>query len=121
MEIKENKEIGGKGIYATKKYAKTEIIYTLTGEEFDHPTRETIYVGDGKHIYDSYGIFMNHSFEPNCLIVGHDIVALKDINIDDELTFDYNLNEPEMAAPFVVDNKLVSGKEIKKPSVTQSK
>jgi SET domain-containing protein len=111
MEIKPNKDINGNGLYSTKNYTKNEIIYTLTGKQFNHPTRETIYVGDGKHIYDEYGIFMNHSFEPSCFIDGYNVVALKDISPGDELTFDYNVNEPKMAAPFTVGDKVVSGKE----------
>lgn len=118
MEIKANKDINGKGLYSTKNFHKDEVIYTLIGEEFDHPTRETIYVGDGKHIYDEYGIFMNHSFEPSCFINGYNIVALKEINIGDELTFDYNVNEPKMAAPFVVGDKLVGGKLVDKEKTT---
>ena len=73
--------------------------------------RETIYIGHNKHIYDQNGIYMNHSFNPTTYINKYDVVALNNINIDDELTFDYNKNEINMAAPFVVDGIIVSGKQ----------
>ena len=111
MEVRYNTELKEKGLYATKTYLKYEIVFTLSGEEYDKPMRETIYVGNNTHIYDQNGIYMNHSFNPTTYINKYDVVALNNINIDDELTFDYNKNEINMAAPFVVDGIVVSGKQ----------
>ena len=111
MEVRYNTELKEKGLYAIKSYLKNEIVFTLSGEEYDKPMRETIYVGNNTHIYDQYGIYMNHSFNPTTYINKYDVVALNNINIDDELTFDYNKNEINMAAPFVVDGIIVSGKQ----------
>ena len=108
MEIREGKT--GKGLFAIKNYSKGEIVHTLTGEIFDHPTRESIHVGNNKHIYDEYGIFINHSFTPNIFIDGYLMVALHDIQANDELTFNYNDTEVNMANPFTVNNILVKGK-----------
>jgi SET domain-containing protein len=91
---------------------KDEIIYELTGEIFDHPTRESIHIGNNKHIYDEYGIFINHSFTPNIQVNNFFLIAVKDINIDDEITFNYNETEINMANPFKVNDILVSGKKI---------
>jgi len=110
MEIKEGET--GKGLFATKNYSKGEIVHTLTGEIFDHPTRESIHIGNNKHIYDEYGIFINHSFTPNILIDGYSMVALSDIRANDELTFNYNDTEINMANPFTIDDILVNGKKI---------
>lgn len=110
MEIKEGKT--GKGLFATKDYSKGVIVYTLTGEIFDHPTRESIHIGNNKHIYDEYGIFINHSFTPNILIDGYSMVALSNIQANDELTFNYNDTEINMANPFTIDDILVNGKKI---------
>ena len=52
MEIKINPELNAKGLYSTKSYLKDEIVFTLAGKLYDYPTRETIYIGDNKHIYD---------------------------------------------------------------------
>jgi hypothetical protein len=110
MEIRHNDLIKGRGLFATKKYKKGEIIYKLCGTVYDYPTRETIHIGSNKHIYDQYGIFINHSFEPTIYIKDTDLIALKDINENDEIVFNYNENELEMANPFYVNGILVKGR-----------
>jgi hypothetical protein len=109
MEIKNIGNTNEKGLFATKKYTKDERVHTLIGEIYDKPTRETIRIGYGRHIYDNYGIFLNHSFNPNIYIIYSEICALQDINIGDELVFNYNKNEGTMANPFYVDGILVCG------------
>ena len=53
---------------------------------------------------------MNHSFNPNTKINGKNVIALKDINIGDELHFNYNDNETNMSCPFNTPNGKVFGK-----------
>jgi hypothetical protein len=101
----------GKGLFTTKRVGKDEVVFTLSGEIFDKPTRETIYIGGNKHIYDNYGMFINHSFAPTVRIEGVNVVAIRDIDADEELAFNYNDNEINMAAPFVVGGVLVCGSE----------
>ena len=110
MEIKQSNIVDGKGLFVTNSHTKGEVIYTLRGTVDTKPCRESIYIGGGEHIYDEYGIFMNHSFQPNTEISGKNIVALNTINSGDEITFDYNSNEIIMAAPFVIDGVHVIGK-----------
>ncbi len=110
MEIRTSNMVTGKGLFATKKYLKDEIVHTLTGRIFDHPTRETIHIGNNQHIYDDFGIYINHSFTPNIYVNGVNLIALTDIEINDEIVFNYNDTEINMANPFVVNNKLVGGK-----------
>ena len=55
---------------------------------------------------------MNHSFKPNTKISGRNIIALENILSGDEITFDYNSNEINMAAPFELNGVKVSGKNI---------
>ena len=109
MEIKNIGNTNEKGLFATKKYTKDERVHTLIGEIYDKPTRETIRIGYDRHIYDNYGIFINHSFNPNIYIIYSEIFALQDINIGDELVFNYNENEGTMANPFYVDGIFVCG------------
>ena len=109
MEIKNIGNSSEKGLFATKKYKAFERVHTLIGEIYDKPTRETIRLEYGRHIYDNYGIFINHSFNPNIYIYGNRIFALHDINIDDELVFNYNENEGTMANPFYVNGIIVCG------------
>ncbi len=110
MEIKKSLRIDGLGLFATKSYKANSIIFILEGEIFDEPSRETIHVGNNKHIYDKYGIYINHSFEPNICINGFQVMALIDISNGDELVFNYNDTEINMANPFYVGEMLVQGK-----------
>ena len=110
MDIKYIERIKGNGLIAKKKYKKNTIIHVLSGEIRSKPNRYTIEIGKNKHILDKYGIYMNHSFTPNTVIDGLNVIALKDIEINDEITFNYNENETNMVCPFISDNILVSGK-----------
>ena len=109
MEIKNIGNSSEKGLFATKKYTKGERVHTLIGKIYDKPTRETIRIGYGRHIYDNYGIFINHSFNPNIAILYDKIITLHNINIGDELVFNYNENECTMANPFYVNGIIVCG------------
>ena len=109
MEIKCSK-VNGYGLYSSKSYSKNEIIHILNGDIYTDPTKYTIHVGNGVHILDMYGRYMNHSFTPTTYIDGCKVVAFVDIDAGDELTFDYNKTEIEMAEPFVVGDVLVGGK-----------
>ena len=102
-----------KGLFSDKKYKKNNIIHKLTGSVYDKPSRTTIEIGTNAHIDDEYGIYMNHSFSPNCIIKEGCIVALCDIDENNELTFNYNENETLMACPFIdkLTKKSVAGKE----------
>lgn len=112
MEIRNSEKINNKGLFSTQKYKKGEIVFTLSGKVYDAPTRETIHIGNNKHIYDEFGIFINHSFTPNIYIDSINVIALVDIDIDDELAFNYNESEINMASTFYADNILVCGKNI---------
>ena len=110
MEVRGGSVTGEKGLFSTKNYPKDSVVYTLSGEQFDAPTRESIHIGNNKHIYDELGIFINHSFNPNIVVSGSNLVALEDIKDGDELMFNYNDTEMKMASPFYVNDKLVNGK-----------
>ena len=110
MEVKHSKTIDGLGLFADKQYKIGTIIFVLKGKETNYPTRESIYVGNNTHVLDQNGQYINHSFEPTVQIQGYNVVALIDINKNDEITFNYNENELTMAAPFTVNGQLVSGK-----------
>ena len=105
----------GNGLVSTKVYSKDEIIRTLDGQKLDKPCRESIRVvvdESVSHIVDEYGKFINHSFNPTCYIDKNNLVALDNIPAGTELTFNYNENEVDMAAPFTCDGVLVTGKKI---------
>ena len=109
MEIANSKLVDGKGVILRKSVKKGEIVFVLSGRIFNQPTRESIHIGNNKHIYDEYGIFINHSFDPSVRIENINVIALKDLHDGDEITFNYNETEINMANTFYVDNVLVSG------------
>lgn len=76
------------------------------------PGRETVHIGNNSHILDSkYGVFLNHSFNPTCRIESRNVVANVDIKVGDEITFNYNETELEVADPFWSDGKYVCGQK----------
>lgn len=101
--------IGEKGLFTTKCYKKGETVHTLEGEIQSVPSRESIHIGDGRHICDQYGKYVNHSFQPTVWVNGVHLVAIRDLDADEEITFNYNDSEIEMACPFSVDGILVCG------------
>jgi len=107
------KDNNNKGLFASQNYKKNEKLHKLYGIIYDKPSRTTIEISENKHIDDDFGIYMNHSFSPNCKIENSYIVALHDINEKDELTFNYNENETYMACPFIdfETKKQVKGKQ----------
>ena len=111
MQVKDSTLINGKGLFTTKAVKQDEVIFTLQGEILHHPTRESIHIGNGEHIDDEFGRFINHLFKPNTRIEGANVVAIRDIQANEELTFNYNDNEINMASPFYANGILVEGKK----------
>ena len=97
----------GKGLFVTTSYKTGDVLWTLKGIPVDTPTKTTIYIGNSEHVDDPLGIYFNHSFEPNCRIEGRSVVAMKDIEKDEHLTFDYTKNEPCIASPFKANGRWV--------------
>jgi hypothetical protein len=110
--IKKDKVTDGCGLFATQQYNSGDLIRKLEGPIVDKPTRTSIEISEETHIEDKYGIYMNHSFHPSCKIHNGGIVAIKEIKKDDELTFNYNDSETQMACPFTDRNsgESVNGK-----------
>jgi|TARA_B110000305_G_C19082177_1_gene466723 hypothetical protein len=88
-------------LITSNRYASGDIIHTLKGEMYNKPSRTTIEIGKDLHVDDPYGIFINHAFDPTCVIIKDTVVAAKDMEIGEEITFNYNVSETKMATPFV--------------------
>jgi hypothetical protein len=99
MELKEKKN-GLIGLFIKKKYLKNEILRQLSGPIKSFPSKNSIQISTHKHIEDEFGIHINHSFNPSCKIQNNKIISLKNLNIGDEITYDYNLNEFKLSHPF---------------------
>jgi hypothetical protein len=87
-------------------------LFTIDGVLTDVPTRYSVQVGRSVHLDlpESYGHeeimdrffwrFMNHSCEPNAVIRGREVFALRTVDPREEITFDYNTTEYSLAEPF---------------------
>jgi len=97
----------GSGSFAISKISKGEIVASFGGNVIDQ-SKLTNYSADrvsrslqlSKDIYllsgnvPEPGDMINHSCEPNCGIAGTSSVqAIRDIEIDEELTFDYAMSD----------------------------
>jgi len=111
--VKSNKEYKGEyGIVATKDIPSGTNLFKIDGVLTKVPSRYSVQVGHNLHIdipesYDLemiitrfYWRFMNHNCEPNARIQGTECFALKPIKAGQEVTFNYNTTEYEMAEPF---------------------
>ncbi len=92
---------GAWGLYAAQEMGAGEVVWALSGETSRTPTRTSIRVGPGVHVEDTIGIRMNHACRPSVRISGRDVVALRDLAVGDELTFDYRDTESPVSHPFV--------------------
>jgi len=110
MEIRNCTRLNkGKGLYSLNEHNCGDIIYILSGSITNIPSKYTIHIGNGKHILDKYGSYMNHSNDANTKIVGLSVIATKKININDEVTFDYNESELTLVEPFYSEGIYVCG------------
>lgn len=99
-------------LIATRWIFAGERLFKIEGEETTTPTRYSVQIGENLHIdlgegYSTEEIldryfwrFMNHSCEPNSLIQDREVIALRDIQPWEAVTFNYNTTEWEMAEPF---------------------
>ncbi len=99
-------------LVATRTIFAGERLFKIEGEQTTTPTRYSVQIGENLHIdlgvgYSNEEIldryfwrFMNHSCEPNSLIRDREVIALRDIQPWEAVTFNYNTTEWEMAEPF---------------------
>lgn len=93
-----------KGVYASKPYVIGQNVKKLEGQLLLHRTKNSICIGNGMHIVDDYGQFINHSFEPNTKIEFNNIIAIKNIEKYEEITIGHNESyEPGMDSFGVID------------------
>jgi hypothetical protein len=99
-------------LVATGPIESGTVLFAMEGILTESPTRYTVQLDRALHLDmpDSYGPdeimdrfywrFMNHSCDPNSLIRGREVIALKRIEPHQEITFSYNTTEYEMAEAF---------------------
>ena len=106
---------GQTALVARRPVAAGETVLRLAGNIIAEPTRYTLQLGEDQHIEpplvsetplpseteDSLWRFTNHSSRgANTYVKGRAFVAREPIAEGDEITFDYNTTEYDMAAPF---------------------
>ena len=101
-------KLHGKGIFTSKDVKKNETLFIIKGKKINFLINNRTeankaglnWIGYDKNTWIdpiSYGLYINHSCNPNSAIEGRlKVVALKDIKKDEELTFDYSLNEADI-------------------------
>ena len=105
LEIRTIKK-GMKGLFTNRTFDKGEIILLLKGNHFPFPTRTSIQVGKDKHVENYEGGLINHNCNPNSNILTIPdvepaiVVANTTIFKGEEITFDYETTEVDMAKPF---------------------
>lgn len=89
-----------------------EVVFRIEGLQVEVPSRFSVQVDERFHIDLAHGAseaeiilhhpwrFMNHSCDPSARIVSREVLALRPILPGDEITFDYDTTEMEMAEPF---------------------
>ncbi len=98
-------------VVATKKIVKGDLILNLQGTTSPIPTKYSIQIGSDKHLLapsnnpqdESSGFrFLNHSCSPNSYfdIPNMSLLALKDIEEGEEITYHYCTTEYKMSSPF---------------------
>ena len=99
---------GTASLHAVRSFAQGEVVFPLDGRPVSQPTRLTIQVGEDAHLdpveeRTSPWRSLNHGCDPNVAIdvSRRVIVARRPIAAGDELRFDYNTTEWELAESFV--------------------
>jgi len=102
-------------ILALQPFAEGEEILRLNGELVRLPSRYSVQVDDALHVeipekestdlervFEAYPWrFLNHSCVPSARVEGRSLLAVRSLATWEEITFDYNTTEYEMASPFV--------------------
>jgi hypothetical protein len=89
-----------------------ELVFRIEGMQVGNPSRFSVQIDERWHVDLAHGAseseiirnhpwrFMNHSCNPSVRIVGREVRALRPVLPGDEITFDYDTTEMEMAEPF---------------------
>jgi len=112
--IVRSSDIHAAGVYATSSYKKGDLIVEYTGPRitkdkaddlYEHKEHTYLFGLDDGRVIDGHGTaaFINHSCDPNCETDEINervwIIALRDIAVGEELTYDYNLWDGDLDDP----------------------
>ena len=123
QKIEVRDDSGHGSLRARIDFCRGDTILEVRGDVVHIPSRYSIQVDINDHVepglvpegldaHDDYlWPFLNHGFEPNSMMEGKKLVAIVDIAAGEEVTFNYNANEWDMATPFqcMVTGRSVTG------------
>ena len=103
LVIKDIKD-GMQGLFTNKRFVNGTKVLELDCNYFPSPTRTSIQIGD-QHLEHYEGGYVNHHCDPNTKVIVPNftppfLVATKNIEIGEEITFDYESTEEELVSPF---------------------
>lgn len=98
-------------VVATERIPEKDVLLRLEGIVLKEPTQFSIQIGESEHIaaYSNHPHiessiirYINHSCEPSAYfnITDRVLIAAKNLEPGDEITFNYNTTEYDMVAPF---------------------
>ena len=99
-------------LVATRDFEIGDQILRLRGETTEYPSRFSVQIGPGQHMevpadvqvkqpLDRYRWrFLNHNCEPNAKFEIRILIAIREIKASEQITFDYNTTEYDLAMPF---------------------
>ena len=99
-------------VAAAQQIHACDALFELNGDVYPNPTRFSIQLGLDEHIdappetaaEDGLDLYpwrcLNHSCDPNARFQDRTLVAIHDIAPWEQITFDYNTTEFDMATPF---------------------
>jgi len=101
----------GQMVVALAPIGQGETIFRIEGVRVARPSRYSIQVGADIHFEPGDGMdleepdrfiwrWLNHHCRPNAAVRDRSLVALRPIAAAEEITFDYNTTEYDMASPF---------------------
>ena len=93
-----------KGLFAIENFTSGDIVLVLDGNYFPSPTKTSIQIGD-KHLEHYEGGHVNHHCDPNTKVIVPNftmpfLAATRNIELGEEITFDYETTEEELVSPF---------------------
>ena len=98
--------------FALEAIAPGDVVLEMIGQLVNQPDRYSVQIDEQLHVRPPAELsptddvpayrwrFLNHSCRPNAAVQGTLLVAITPIAAGDEVTFDYNTTELEIACPF---------------------
>lgn len=102
----------GRRLVAIRPICAGMRLFVITGRETPTPTRYSLQVGAALHLdqdcaHDMQDVvrryfwrYMDHDCDPTTIIRHRAVIAVRDIEPGDAITFNYNTTELELAEPF---------------------